>query len=163
MQKKSERISRQYLEPAEFFEKYPGRKRLLAGTPMEKYVSWVLMEQVPESKKMAYFLISAASYGRACYDMTSGEKQVVSDEGDFYLRDELAKLQDKNAALVEELDDLNRLIETRNLEAYRSADMGRDKHAVQKTMKELQTLLDAMRLANPHYVENIERRLESIV
>ena len=163
MQKKSERTNRQYLEPAEFFDQYPGRKRLLAGTPLEKYVSWVLMEQEPESKRMAYFLISAASYGRACYDMTSSEKKTTYGESELYLHEEFAKLQVRNAALVEELDDLKQLNGILNLEAYRNADMARDKHAVQKSINELQSLLDAIRLANPHYVENIERRLEGVV
>ena len=163
MQKKSERTSMQYLEPTEFFNKYPGRKRLLAGTSLEKYVSWVLMEQEPGSRKMAYFLISAASYGRACYDMTSGEKEGRSDGDEFHLREELAKLQEKNAALVEELDDLKQLHSIRNSQEYRNADMARDKHAVQKSMRELQSLLDAIRLANPHYVEKIEQRQESVV
>ena len=163
MQKKSERTTRQYLEPTEFFDEYPGRKRLLAGTSLEKYVSWVLMEQEPASKKMAYFLMSAASYGRACYDMKSAEKQHASGGGEFDLHDELAKLRDDNTALVEQLDDLKRLNDIRNSKEYLNADMARDKHVVQNTIKELQSLLDAMRLANPHYVEKIERRLEGVV
>ena len=163
MQKKSERTSMQYLEPTEFFNKYPVRKRLLEGTSLEKYVSWVLMEQEPGSRMMAYFLISAASYGRACYDMTSGEKQGVSGGSEFDLRDEFAKLQERNAALVEELDDLKQLHSIRNSQEYRNADTAREKHAVQKSMRELKILLDAIRLANPHYVEKIERRVESVV
>ena len=163
MQKKSEQTSRQYLEPTEFFDEYPGRRRLLAGTSLEKYVSWVLMEQEPGSKKMAYFLISAASYCRACYDMTSGEKHDVSGGSEFDVQDEFAKLQDRNAALVEELDDLKQLHSIRNSQEYRNADMARDKHVIQKSMRELQSLLDAIRLANPHYVEKIERRVESVV
>jgi len=123
MQKKSERTKRQILEPTAFFAKYPGRKRLLAGSSLEKYVSWIMMEQQPESRKMAYFLIAAASYGRACYEMTSAEKQVASGGSEFDVHDELAKLQDKNAALVEELDDLKRLVDIRNSEEYRNADM----------------------------------------
>lgn len=163
MQKKSERTNRQYLEPTEFFDEYPGRKRLLAGTSLEKYVSWVLIEQEPASRKMAYFLISAASYGRACYDMTSAEKLSDSSGSEFDLHDELAKLRDSNAALVEELDDLKQLNSIRNSEEYRNTDMARDKQALQNAMRELQCLLDAMRLANPHYVEKIERRLEGVV
>ena len=163
MQKKGERTNRQYLEPTEFFDEYPGRKRLLAGTSLEKYVSWVLMEQEPAAKKMAYFLISAASYGRACYDMTSANKQGASSMGEFDLHDELAKLRDVNAALVEEMDDLKQLNGIRNSEEYRNADMVRDKRAPQNAMRELQGLLDAIRLANPHYVEKIERRLEGVV
>ena len=163
MQKKSDRTTRQYLEPTEFFDEYPGRKRLLAGTSLEKYVSWVLIEQEPASRKMAYFLMSAASYGRACYDMNSAEKQGVSGRGESDLHEELAKLRDSNAALVEELDDLKQLNDTRSTKEYLKADMARDKHVVQNTIKELQSLLDAMRLANPHYVEKIERRLEGVV
>ncbi len=163
MQKKSDRTTRQYLEPTEFFDEYPGRKRLLAGTSLEKYVSWVLIEREPASRKMAYFLMSAASYGRACYDMTPGEKQHASSGGEFDLHDELAKLRDDNTALVEQLDDLKRLNDIRNLDEYRNADMARDKHVAQNTIKELQSLLDAMRIANPHYVEKIERRLEGVV
>ena len=163
MQKKRETTKRQYLEPSEFFTKYPGRKRLLAGTPLEKYVSWVLMEQEPSSRKMAYFLIAAASFGRACFDMTSAAKQVAPGGSEFKLHDEFAKLQDRNAALVEELDDLKQLHSIRNSQEYRNADMARDKHVIQKSMRELQSLLDAIRLANPHYVEKIERRVESVV
>lgn len=163
MQKKSERTTRQYLEPTEFFDSYRGRKRLLAGTSLEKYVSWVLIEQEPESKKMAYFLMSAASYGRACYDMTAAKKQVTSGRGESDLHEELAKLRDDNTALVEQLDDLKQLNDTRSTKEYLNADMVRDKHIAQNTIKELQSLLDAMRLANPHYVEKIERRLDGIV
>ena len=163
MQKKSERTTRQYLEPTEFFDAYAGRKRLLVGTSLEKYVSWVLIEQEPASRKMAYFLMSDASYGRASYDMMSAEKQHANGGGEFDLHDELAKLRDDNTALVEQLDDLKRLNDIRNSDEYRNADMARDKHVVQNTIKELQCLLDAMRLANPHYVEKIERRVEVVV
>ena len=163
MQKKSERTTRQYLEPTEFFDEYPGRKRLLAGTSLEKYVSWVLIEQEPASRKMAYFLMSAASYGRACYDMKSAEKQYATGGGEFDLHDELAKLRDDNTALVEQLDDLKRLNDIRSSEEYRNTDMARDKQALQNAMIELQDLLDAMRLANPHYVEKIERRVEGVL
>lgn len=62
---------RTYLEPSDFFARYPSRKSTLSNTLLEKHVSWVLIEQsAATTRKMTYFLMSAAAYGRACREIS---------------------------------------------------------------------------------------------
>jgi len=156
----------EYLDRDEFISNYPRRKNLLAGSPLEKHVSWVLVERVT-SKTMTYFLMSATGYIRACESVSSKPHQSAAlqaaSERERKVAIERDELRVERDALQAEVSELRHLHSIEQSLLSDDQALQNEKGAVNIILGDLQRLLESTRNQNPNFATRIAGNIERIL
>lgn len=154
------------LEPREFFERFPARKKTLSKTMLGKHVSRVLIEQAnTTTRKMTYFLMSAKAYGNACNEVSDLRNALSERERsrDAQHQAAMSQLLKKNSQLNDELNSLRKLERIRDTLEARDADLTREKEAATHALRSFQRGLEGLRQAIQKTNVRINGNLEQIL
>ena len=94
----------------QYYEKYPKSKARLSGTTLEKFVSWVAIEQQDGGGVETFFMINSRVYRKACdADVAKSNREtrlrtVVNDLADA--RTKNLALRNQNRQLTKEAEQL---------------------------------------------------------